>query len=51
MKTTTKKNVLGYKAFQVFLFFGKIFLSVFPFDVWDGLWALIRIVPEVSLLY
>ena len=25
-------------------------LSIFPFDVWDKLWVLIRSVPEVSLL-
>ena len=26
-------------------------LSVFPFYIWDGLWGLIRPVPEVSLLF
>ena len=26
------------------------FLFIFPFDVWDKLWILIRPVPEVSLL-
>ena len=25
-------------------------LSIFPFDVWEKLWVLIRSVPEVSLL-
>ena len=33
------------------LLFVKICLTVFPFDVWDGLWVLIRPVPEVSLLF
>ena len=28
----------------------KICLSIFPNDVWDKLWVLIRPVPEVSLL-
>ena len=28
----------------------KIYLSIFTFDVWDKLWALIWPVPEVSLL-
>ena len=27
-----------------------ICLSIFPFDVWDKHWVLIRSVPEVSLL-
>ena len=27
-----------------------IFLFIFPFDVWDTLWVLIRPVPEVALL-
>ena len=30
--------------------FVKICLSVFPFDVWDGLWVLIWSVPEVFSL-
>ena len=30
--------------------FVKICLSIFLFDVWDMLWVLIRLVPEVSLL-
>ena len=34
----------------VILLFVKICLSVFPFDVWGGLWVLIWPVPEVSLL-
>ena len=37
-------------ASSVILLFVKICLSVYPFDVWDGLWVLIRPVPEVSLL-
>ena len=36
---------------SVILLFVKICLSVFPFGVWDGLWVLIRSVPEVSLLH
>ena len=35
---------------SVILLFVKIYLSVFPFDIWDGLWVLIRPVPEVHLL-
>ena len=31
-------------------YFVKIYLSIFPFDVWDKLWLLIRPVPEVSSL-
>ena len=34
----------------VILLFVKIRLSIFPFDVWNGLWVQIRPVPEVSLL-
>ena len=36
-------------SFVIFLFV-KICLSIFPFDVWDRLWVLIRPVPEVSFL-
>ena len=32
------------------LLFVNICLSIFPFDVWDRLWVLIRPVSEVSLL-
>ena len=32
------------------LLFVKIGLSIFPFDVWDKVWVLIRPVPEVYLL-
>ena len=35
---------------SVILLFVNICLSVFPFDVWDGLWVLIRPVREASLL-
>ena len=35
---------------SVTLLFVTIHLSVFTFDVWDGLWNLIRPVPEVYLL-
>ena len=31
---------------SVILLFVKICLSVFPFDVWDKLWVLIRPVPR-----
>ena len=34
----------------VFSLFVKIYLFLFPFDVWDTLWILIRLVPEESLL-
>ena len=34
----------------VILLFVGMCLSIFPFDVWDKLWVLIRLVPEVSLL-
>ena len=33
---------------SVILLFVEICLSVFPFDVWDRLWILIRPVPGVS---
>ena len=32
------------------LLFERMCLSIFPFDVLDKLWVLIRSVPEVSLL-
>ena len=34
---------------SVILLFVKICLFIFPFDVWDKFWVLIRPVPEVSL--
>ena len=34
----------------VILLFVGMCLSIFPFDVWDKLWVLIRSVPEVSSL-
>ena len=34
----------------VMLLFVTICLSIFPFDVWDKLWVLIRSVPEVSFI-
>ena len=34
----------------VILLFVGMCLSIFPFDVWDKLWVLIRSVPEVFLL-
>ena len=37
--------VSNQKIFTLFKF-----LLIFPFDVWDKLWVLIRPVPEVSLL-
>ena len=42
-----KELLIGLSS--VILLFVKIYLSVFPI-VWDGLWVLIRQVPEVSLL-
>ena len=47
--TKSLLNITPCKQSSILLFV-KICVSVFPFDVWDGLWVLIRPVPEVSLL-
>ena len=39
-----------YSISSVILLFVKTFGSIFPFDVWDKFWGLIRPVPEVSFL-
>ena len=43
-------GILGLGLSSVILLFVKICSSIFPFDVWDGLWVLIRPISEVSLL-
>ena len=41
-----KSCCLGFSP--VILLFVGMCLSIFPFDIWDKLWVLIRSVPEVS---
>ena len=42
-----EKELLTQLIIRNFVFV-KICLSIFPFNVWDGLWVQIRPVPEVS---
>ena len=44
-----KSCLLGLSS--VILLFDKVCLSIFHFDVWNGVWILIRPFPDVSLLF
>ena len=50
VKVTELPPVWERVAYLAYHQFVKICLSIFPFDVWDKLWILIRPVPVVSLL-